>query len=112
MCARADAGLAEGLSTPALLEALLAEARAVHAEDADACRRMGELGAALLPREGTVLTHCNAGALATGGMGTALAPDLRRRRRRQAPARPGGRDPPPAAGPAEPPGSWTEPGWT
>ena len=42
------------------------------AEDLAACRRMGDLGAALLPGEARVLTHCNAGALATAGYGTAL----------------------------------------
>lgn len=53
-------------------EALRARARALHREDVAMCRRMGELGAALLPDDATVLTHCNAGALATGGYGTAL----------------------------------------
>ncbi len=53
-------------------ERLLAEARAIHAEDVAANRRMGELGAALLNEPGAVLTHCNAGSLATGGYGTAL----------------------------------------
>jgi methylthioribose-1-phosphate isomerase len=53
-------------------EALLAEARAIHEEDLAACRRMGDLGAELLPRDARVLTHCNAGALATAGYGTAL----------------------------------------
>lgn len=52
--------------------ALLAEARAIHREDIAANRAMGRLGAALLPREATVMTHCNAGALATAGYGTAL----------------------------------------
>ena len=51
---------------------LLAEARAIHEEDIAANRRMGELGAALLGERGAALTHCNAGALATGGYGTAL----------------------------------------
>ncbi len=41
-------------------------------EDLDACRRMGDLGAELLPQQARVLTHCNAGALATAGYGTAL----------------------------------------
>ncbi len=54
------------------VERLLAEARAIHEEDIAANRRMGELGAALLGKRGAVLTHCNAGALATGGYGTAL----------------------------------------
>jgi methylthioribose-1-phosphate isomerase len=51
---------------------LLDEARAIHAEDIAANRRMGELGAAILGEPGAVLTHCNAGSLATGGYGTAL----------------------------------------
>ncbi|WJW76683.1 S-methyl-5-thioribose-1-phosphate isomerase [Thiohalobacter sp. IOR34] len=54
------------------LGSLLDEARAIHQEDIAANRRMGELGAALLPERCGVLTHCNAGALATGGYGTAL----------------------------------------
>jgi len=51
---------------------LLAEAQAIHQDDIAANRRMGELGAALLGERSAVLTHCNAGALATGGYGTAL----------------------------------------
>jgi methylthioribose-1-phosphate isomerase len=51
---------------------ILAEAHAVRDEDEAACRRMGALGAPLLPPGATVLTHCNAGALATAGYGTAL----------------------------------------
>jgi methylthioribose-1-phosphate isomerase len=47
-------------------------ARAYHKADVDACKRIGALGAAELPQSCTVLTHCNAGALATGGYGTAL----------------------------------------
>ena len=56
----------------ALRQALLDEALAIQAEDLAACRRMGDLGAELLPQEARVLTHCNAGALATAGYGTAL----------------------------------------
>ncbi len=56
----------------AVREALLAEALAIHDEDVAACRRMGDLGAALITRPSRVLTHCNAGALATAGYGTAL----------------------------------------
>jgi len=56
----------------ALREGLLAEAQAIHAEDIAACRRIGDLGAELLPGRARVLTHCNAGALATAGYGTAL----------------------------------------
>jgi methylthioribose-1-phosphate isomerase len=51
---------------------LAGEARAIHREDVQACRTMGRLGAAYIPDGATVLTHCNAGALATGGYGTAL----------------------------------------
>ncbi len=51
---------------------LLAEARRIHAEDIEANHRMGELGAAVIESPCQVLTHCNAGALATGGFGTAL----------------------------------------
>jgi methylthioribose-1-phosphate isomerase len=50
----------------------LADANAMYEEDIAACRAMGAFGAALLPMEGGVLTHCNAGALATCGYGTAL----------------------------------------
>jgi len=53
-------------------EALLCEARKIHADDIGANRRMGELGAGLIAKGSGVLTHCNTGALATGGYGTAL----------------------------------------
>jgi methylthioribose-1-phosphate isomerase len=53
-------------------EVLLAEARAIHEADVRANRRIGQLGAGLIDRPCSVLTHCNAGALATGGYGTAL----------------------------------------
>jgi methylthioribose-1-phosphate isomerase len=52
--------------------ALAAEAEAIHREDVAACRAMGALGARDVPDTATILTHCNAGALATGGYGTAL----------------------------------------
>ena len=55
-----------------VLIAEIAEAEAIHREDVAACRRMGALGAARIPDGSTILTHCNAGALATGGYGTAL----------------------------------------
>ena len=51
---------------------LIEEARRIHEEDIEANRRIGAHGAALLRQQSTVLTHCNAGALATGGFGTAL----------------------------------------
>jgi methylthioribose-1-phosphate isomerase len=50
----------------------VAEARAIWAEDLAACRAIGAHGAALVPDDAVVLTHCNAGALATAGYGTAL----------------------------------------
>src|SRR5712691_3472507 len=50
----------------------LAEAQAMFREDVEANRRIGRFGAELLGRSATVLTHCNAGALATAGYGTAL----------------------------------------
>jgi methylthioribose-1-phosphate isomerase len=53
-------------------ERLLTEAVRIHDEDIAANRRMGELGAALIEPGKGVLTHCNAGSLATGGFGTAL----------------------------------------
>ncbi|MFZ1087269.1 MAG: S-methyl-5-thioribose-1-phosphate isomerase [Terracidiphilus sp.] len=56
----------------AIKERLLAEAHAMYEEDIAACKAMGAFGGALLPDEGGVLTHCNAGALATCGYGTAL----------------------------------------
>jgi methylthioribose-1-phosphate isomerase len=54
------------------LARLAAEARAIHEEDVEACWTMGRIGAARVPDGATILTHCNAGALATGGCGTAL----------------------------------------
>ncbi|RMD71054.1 MAG: S-methyl-5-thioribose-1-phosphate isomerase, partial [Gammaproteobacteria bacterium] len=58
----------EGDPFPELLE----EALAIHREDIEANRRMGRLGAGLIEGNCRVLTHCNTGALATGGFGTAL----------------------------------------
>ncbi|MBK6848927.1 MAG: S-methyl-5-thioribose-1-phosphate isomerase [Proteobacteria bacterium] len=56
----------------AVRDALEREALAIWREDIAACRAIGQHGAALLPDGARVLTHCNAGALATGGYGTAL----------------------------------------
>ena len=53
-------------------QALIEEAKRMHAEDIAANQAMGRHGATLMPNEGGVLTHCNAGALATAGYGTAL----------------------------------------
>ena len=58
-------------SEEATPERLEAEAAAIEAEDIAANQRIGELGAALLPQGSRILTHCNTGALATGGHGTA-----------------------------------------
>jgi len=56
----------------AVRQALLDEALAMQSEDLAACRRMGDIGAELIPPRARLLTHCNAGALATAGYGTAL----------------------------------------
>lgn len=56
-----------------LQEALFREAQAILDQDRDTCRRIGEHAARLLRDGDTVLTHCNAGGLATAGIGTALA---------------------------------------
>ncbi len=56
----------------AIAAAVLAEAQRIQQEDLEANRRMGAHGAALIPDGAAVLTHCNAGALATAGYGTAL----------------------------------------
>ncbi len=57
----------------ALAQRLEAEALAIHAEDLAQSRSIGDHGAALVPEGARILTHCNAGGLATGGLGTALA---------------------------------------
>jgi methylthioribose-1-phosphate isomerase len=59
-------------SIPHIKQALIEEAERMHAEDIAANQAMGRHGATLMPAEGGVLTHCNAGALATAGYGTAL----------------------------------------
>jgi methylthioribose-1-phosphate isomerase len=61
-----------GTSREDINAALIAEAQQMYHEDIEACRAMGANGADLLPATGGVLTHCNAGALATCGYGTAL----------------------------------------
>ena len=57
---------------PQIKQALIEEAQRMHAEDIAANQAMGRHGATLMPASGGVLTHCNAGALATAGYGTAL----------------------------------------
>src|SRR5262245_32708937 len=66
--ARRDAGD----KPPAIAGALVREAAAIKEEDIAACRAMGQFGGALVRNGATVLTHCNAGGLATAGYGTAL----------------------------------------
>lgn len=56
-----------------LREAVVREARAIQEEDIAACARLGRLGASLIEKDSAVLTHCNTGALATAGEGTALS---------------------------------------
>jgi len=63
----------EGTSIQEYREIFWRDADAILKEDEDMCEAMGRHGAELLPDKCTVLTHCNAGALATGGIGTALA---------------------------------------
>jgi len=69
----ADAGFAAGCPLAELVGRMQCEAQSVADEDAAACLAMGTYGASLIPQEATLLTHCNAGALATAGLGTALA---------------------------------------
>ncbi len=64
--------VAAGAGIPEIKQKTVALARRMYDEDIAACRRMGQFGAELLPTKGTVLTHCNAGALATCGYGSAL----------------------------------------
>ena len=71
---RALDGTAADATAPALLSTLRREADAILDEDRAMCRRIGEHGLPLVPDGARVLTHCNAGALATAGIGTALAP--------------------------------------
>ncbi len=66
------AAAVEGVPGDDLPDALLAEARAVEAEDAAACSAMGWAGAGLIPEGANVLTHCNTGMLCTAGIGTAF----------------------------------------
>ncbi|MEM8608739.1 MAG: S-methyl-5-thioribose-1-phosphate isomerase [Myxococcota bacterium] len=66
------AGEVADLSQDQRFAGMLDEAEAIHREDVEACRAMGEIGAKDVPKDAVILTHCNAGALATGGYGTAL----------------------------------------
>jgi methylthioribose-1-phosphate isomerase len=64
--------LASGATLAQIQERILAEAHAMYDEDIAACKAMGAFGAEMMPDEGGVLTHCNAGALASCGCGMAL----------------------------------------
>jgi methylthioribose-1-phosphate isomerase len=66
------AAVAAGESVDQIKDRLDREAQAIHDEDVASCRAMGAYGAEVVPAEATILTHCNAGALATAGYGTAL----------------------------------------
>jgi methylthioribose-1-phosphate isomerase len=68
----AEEARAAGLDNAAIAASLEKEARRVHAEDLEACRSIGRNSARLVPDRATILTHCNAGGLATAGYGTAL----------------------------------------
>ena len=61
-----------GESVDQIKDRLDREAQAIHDEDVASCRAMGAFGAAIVPADARILTHCNAGALATAGYGTAL----------------------------------------
>src|SRR5437764_3039408 len=61
-----------GQSVAQIKDALDREAQAIHDEDVASCRAMGAFGAEVVPADARILTHCNAGALATAGYGTAL----------------------------------------
>jgi methylthioribose-1-phosphate isomerase len=66
------AGVGAGESVAQIKDRLDAEAQAIHDEDLANCRRIGAFGAEVVPDDALILTHCNAGALATAGYGTAL----------------------------------------
>src|SRR5215468_4215100 len=65
-------GANSGESVEQIKDRLDREAEAIHDEDVASCRAMGAFGASVVPDEARILTHCNAGALATAGYGTAL----------------------------------------
>jgi methylthioribose-1-phosphate isomerase len=74
MVARARKEFQARAGGEAIVAALFEEARALYEEDRQICRRIGQYGAELIEQGQTVLTHCNAGSLATVDYGTALAP--------------------------------------
>jgi len=66
------ASVQAGHSVDEIRDRLDAETHAIHDEDVESCKAMGRLGAEVVPENARILTHCNAGALATAGYGTAL----------------------------------------
>jgi methylthioribose-1-phosphate isomerase len=70
----AERAAAAGGNGDQIIDALFTEGDSIYEHDRRVCRLLGEVGEQLVPDGATVLTHCNAGALATAGMGTALAP--------------------------------------
>ena len=62
----------KGKSPKEIKRILVQEAKRITQEDIDCCKRIGELGVSLIKKGDSILTHCNAGALATAGYGTAL----------------------------------------
>lgn len=72
MLRTAHEAFGRGETPAAVVDALRREADEIWREDAEMCRAIGNAGAALIPSGARVMTHCNAGALATGGIGTAL----------------------------------------
>ena len=88
----------QGVGLDLIRQRLVSEAQQVLVEDIASNQALGKHGASLLPAGGTVMTHCNAGALATGGYGTALGVIRAAVECGNAPERPGERDPPLHAG--------------
>jgi len=72
-CAEEFAANNKSISVRQLREVILQEARRIHQEDVDMCKRIGEYGEKFIKESSGILTHCNAGALATAGQGTALS---------------------------------------
>lgn len=62
----------EGVSIEELEDILIKEALSIHQEDIEMCKTIGKNAQELIPDSATIITHCNAGSLATGGYGTAL----------------------------------------
>ncbi|MGE7184542.1 S-methyl-5-thioribose-1-phosphate isomerase [Peribacillus sp. NPDC006672] len=71
---RMESTLQAAQSISAAKEALVTEAKAIFTEDVEMCRKIGEHGLSLFAKGDSILTHCNAGGIATARYGTALAP--------------------------------------